>query len=460
MILLAVLGCLALQSSPTPATCATTADCSTQAEAAAAAGDYEAFHDLAWRAVQKGKPNDPRLMYLLARAQSLSGRPDDALVMLGRLADAGIGSDAATNPDFARVRLLPGWPALEARLSALDAPAPGPTAPAPPAAPSSSAPVPPPPAPASAAASAPLSAASSAASPAAGSTASAPARGRPSTPEPAAPSPSAPSPSLEFSAPAALAPFALAHDAVSRRFVVGDRRARRLLVVDEVSRNVVNYVSAASAGFYEHLTGLTIDARRGDLWVVSSQGAEDASVSILHKLQLVSGRVLSEIGLPEDAGPVRLVDVAVMPDGTVYVLDAIGSRLFRLAPAGSKLQAVKGVTLPPAAALVAADDRTLYVGGPNGVVRVDLTAPSVHPLKSAQSLKRMVSLWWRNGALLGVQRLDEGWRIVRLRVDESGMRVRQYSVLAASSDEIVGTLAPDGFYYLSDPGTIRRLSVR
>ena len=89
MILLAVLGCLALQSSPTPATCATTADCSTQAEAAAAAGDYEAFHDLAWRAVQKGKPNDPRLMYLLARAQSLSGRPDDALVMLGRLADAG-----------------------------------------------------------------------------------------------------------------------------------------------------------------------------------------------------------------------------------------------------------------------------------------------------------------------------------------------------------------------------------
>ena len=373
----------------------------------------------------------------------------------------GIGSDAATNPDFARVRLLPGWAALEARLSALDAPAPAADGAG------------------TAACALIVRVGASAARTGVcrrfravvgrllcsvagcrvhGFGTRAPAR--PSTPEPAAPSPSAPSPSLEFSAPAALAPFALAHDAVSRRFVVGDRQARRLLVVDEVSRNVVNYVSAASAGFYEHLTGLTIDARRGDLWVVSSQGAEDASVSILHKLQLVSGRVLSEIGLPEDAGPVRLVDVAVMPDGTVYVLDAIGSRLFRLAPAGSKLQAVKGVTLPPAAALVAADDRTLYVGGPNGVVRVDLTAPSVHPLKSAQSLKRMVSLWWRNGALLGVQRLDEGWRIVRLRVDESGMRVRQYSVLAASSDEIVGTLAPDGFYYLSDPGTIRRLSVR
>ena len=47
------------------------------------------FHDLAWRAVQKGKPNDPDLMLLLARAQSLSGRPGDALVMLGRIVDLG-----------------------------------------------------------------------------------------------------------------------------------------------------------------------------------------------------------------------------------------------------------------------------------------------------------------------------------------------------------------------------------
>ena len=37
-----------------PATCLDAADCRAQAQAAVARGDFEVFHDLAWRAVQKG----------------------------------------------------------------------------------------------------------------------------------------------------------------------------------------------------------------------------------------------------------------------------------------------------------------------------------------------------------------------------------------------------------------------
>ena len=84
--------------------------CGELALEARARGAYEAFHDLAWRAVQTGRPNDPDLMYLLARAQALSGRRRDALVMLRRLAESGIVTDAATDEDFRRVRELPEWP--------------------------------------------------------------------------------------------------------------------------------------------------------------------------------------------------------------------------------------------------------------------------------------------------------------------------------------------------------------
>ena len=49
-------------------------------------------------------PGDPQLILLLARAQSLSGRPLDALVLLARLEVAGIPTDAARNKDFERVR--------------------------------------------------------------------------------------------------------------------------------------------------------------------------------------------------------------------------------------------------------------------------------------------------------------------------------------------------------------------
>ena len=87
-----------------PAACADAAACRADAEAAAARGEFETFHDLAWRTIQTGNAKDPELLYLLARAQSLSGRPHDALVVLQRLVTMGVATDAATNDDFKRTR--------------------------------------------------------------------------------------------------------------------------------------------------------------------------------------------------------------------------------------------------------------------------------------------------------------------------------------------------------------------
>src|SRR5262245_9197775 len=72
-----------------PQLCSEWRECRQMALDAAASGQYELFHDLAWRTVQTGPRNDPALMFLLARAQALSNRPHDALVMLQRLADKG-----------------------------------------------------------------------------------------------------------------------------------------------------------------------------------------------------------------------------------------------------------------------------------------------------------------------------------------------------------------------------------
>src|SRR6476620_4326965 len=111
---------LAVASSAVPQSrdfgCTEWHQCREMALAAAERGDFETFHDLAWRAVQTGPRNDPALMYLLARAQALSGRPHDALVMLPRLAGMGVASEAATNEDFARTRQLPGWAEVNAEI--------------------------------------------------------------------------------------------------------------------------------------------------------------------------------------------------------------------------------------------------------------------------------------------------------------------------------------------------------
>ena len=247
---------------------------------------------------------------------------------------------------------------------------------------------------------------------------------------------------------------------MSRRFVLGDRQARRLLIVDEVSRNVVNYVAAASAGFLDQLTGFTIDARRGDLWVVSAEGEAAAAVSALHKLQLVSGRPLLELRAPAEAGAVRFVAVAVVADGTVYALDARDARLFRLRPGARALELAMRLEGERPAALAAAGDHTLFVADAGGLVRVDPAARTAVRVKTAEDLGGFESLAWRSGALVGIERVAGSYLVVRLKLDASGTRVQPRQILAASPAATVGTLAGDSFYYLSHEQTIRRLSLK
>src|SRR5262245_21194530 len=118
MIVTSLLLLVPLAMQPAPgAGCTEYHQCRELALAAADRGDFELFHDLAWRAVQTGPKQDASLMLLLARAQALSGRPHDALGMLQRLAGMGVATDAATNPDFSRTRELPGWPEVAERIA-------------------------------------------------------------------------------------------------------------------------------------------------------------------------------------------------------------------------------------------------------------------------------------------------------------------------------------------------------
>ncbi|MEX2662185.1 MAG: hypothetical protein WD227_09650, partial [Vicinamibacterales bacterium] len=134
MLALTLLLLTAQSSNP----CADAASCRALAIDAHQRQDYEAFHDLAWAAYRKGRSNDPEVMLLVARAQSLSGRPGDALVMLERLSAVAMGPAAIqTDPDFARVRALPRWPEVAAKFGGDSAPsasvpAPSAKSPAPP----------------------------------------------------------------------------------------------------------------------------------------------------------------------------------------------------------------------------------------------------------------------------------------------------------------------------------------
>jgi hypothetical protein len=392
-------------------------DCRQQALAAADRGEHETFHNLAWRAVQLGPQNDPALMFVLARAQALSGRPHDALVMLDRLAAIGVPSDVETSDDFIGTRMLPGWPAVSARIERLRHPE------------SPSAAV----------------ATAVAESPAPPAAVTAPVA---ESPRPA-PAPEA----VRFST-GAFTPGGLAYDAVSDRFLVGDRLGRKLIVVTGRSNQATDFVRADSAGFQE-IGAIEIDAKRGDLWVGST--APSGGAGTLHKLQLISGRPLRSFQIAAELEPVALVDLAVTAAGAVFALDSASAQLLVLRPGASALErAMRLDARAPASLTAGGDEGIAYVAHGDGVSRIDLRARTTTPLTAPVSvaLDRLERIRWHARSLIAIRLEEDGSRrIIRFDLNSSGRAVTQATTLERSAP-ILGptllTLAGDQLVYLAD----------
>jgi hypothetical protein len=392
------------------ADCGTWQDCRDKALAAHSAGDAERFHDLAWRAVQKGPKNAPDLLVLLARAQSVSGRPHDALVMLLRLAGMGVRvPDLESSEDFRRVRGLSGWADLQARMAAAAAPETPADKPA-----GKSAPAKPEPA----AKPAPPSVAPTA--PAKPDTAP-----KPEAPTKEEPVVGEPVDALRFSA-LPFRPSGLAYDGVSKRFVLGNRTEHKVAVIGEQSQALLTLASADGAGFGE-IEALTIDTRQGDLWVASSSG--DPRRTRLHKLQLISGRQLGTIDAPDGAG--TLTDLAITARGDVLALDATANRIFRLAARSKQIEPAITLEKHDLVAIAADNNDHVYGATPEGIVAIELGRRVATALTAAKgvNLEGIQALRWDGGTLVAVQKSDDLYRIVRIRLNSAGLRATRLDVL-------------------------------
>ena len=457
---------------------------------ARARGAYESFHDLAWRAVQTGRPNDPDLMYLLARAQALSGRRRDAVVVLRRLAESGFAIDTA-DEDFRRVRELADWqyvaalanrsrtgaataaPARAAAAAATAAPAPAPAASAPSPATLPSKPI------RSAARVAvprlaPRSSVSAALSPAIVSPppVTAPRAAAAAAPAPAVVrrmpplAPAVVEDAARFSIPS-FTPAGIAYDAISRRFLFGDVTGRRLFVVGEGSDRTVDLVRADSAGF-DDVTAIAIDAKRGDLWVAST--AADGSSGAVHRLQLISGRALTKLAVPVQ-GSMRLRDLAVAADGTLFILDSASPRVLVLRPGASAIEPLLRLTTPnPISLAVDEGGQRAYVAHGEGIARIDLQARRSSPLTAGNGLALTDFDYIRlqRESLVGSQVQSDGTRgIVRLQLNGDRRAVSAATLIDTSSPDAAAataaTISGDDLYYFAGAGPevrVRRVKLR
>lgn len=419
--------------SPQPP-CSKVEECVQIVHEAIAQSDYERAHDVAWRAVQVGPRNDPTLMLLLARTQSLVGRPQDAIVMLRRIVGLGFRpGEALTESDFERVRSLPGWTEFEGELqnAASLEPVPHAVGGTPVRAEAAASPrrgartgSSPKPEPARRASS---EFAPEKSTPAANPSTAPAAVARPEEARPnpaAAAAPAIPPAKAEITLPGLpvpTAPYTLAYDSVSARFVVADETSDTLKVVDERTGNVIDLVSPGWAGAHRP-TALAIDARRGELWAAAVARTGDSPASSIYKLQLVSGRLLQTIKLPEDAGDAELTDISVGRNA-VYLLDRDRRRVFSVSEGAREARVAADLqTLDAPVSIAVVNDSVMYVAHKGGLARVDLNGRRrlPVPVPAAADLAALQSITWHDGALFAIGGEGSGQSAMRIRLDPRG----------------------------------------
>jgi hypothetical protein len=216
-----------------------------------------------------------------------------------------------------------------------------------------------------------------------------------------------------------------------------DPRGKRLLLSDWVTGNIYAVRRGRPPAVLLKVAslnpnGLTVDTRRNVLWIVATDAFVGAAKprSELIRIDLATGR-RTVYGNAEGKG---FNDVAVAPNGDVYVSDTAASRIFRLRHGAGALETVltpdSGINSPNG---LTVDDSGNYLFIAQGMTpfRLRLSNGEVDLLGLPSDLDMIGTdgFYFRRGALYAVQNLVTPGRILKLRLNETLDKVTAFEVL-------------------------------
>lgn len=218
--------------------------------------------------------------------------------------------------------------------------------------------------------------------------------------------------------------------------------------------------------------GLAVDEERGALWAATSavpamHGYVDAlgGAAGIAEFDLESSALRRVVRVPNrgDHQTHVIGDLALAPDGGIFLPDSGAPVLWRLAPGAAEVEvfAESPEFLSLQGVVVAPEFNALYVTDhANGLLRIDLTSRAVRRLDSPpdttliglDGLARAPS-----GDLVAIQNGLKPTRVLRIALDASGESVTAVTVLESGHlnmpDPTLGCFATGGeFYFVGNAG--------
>jgi len=234
---------------------------------------------------------------------------------------------------------------------------------------------------------------------------------------------------------AELWPEGIATDAATGDIYVGSFGRSKVVRISPTGE-VEDFGSTAGDDL-QAVVGIWVDSERRELWAATGDQANPESPPVAGEVvrySIDSGRLAARYPGPDDGKPQLINDVTVGPDGTAYVTESLGGRIFRVPPDGDALELFK--SFPRLAFIngvaISEDGSTLYFAHIEGLSAIDLASgDSVRVTAADGSVLGMGDgLSWAGDGLVIVQNQPQlNFRVVHAALDEMGRRVTDLSIL-------------------------------
>lgn len=203
--------------------------------------------------------------------------------------------------------------------------------------------------------------------------------------------------------------------------------------------------------------GMVADRARGDLWITTSNTIYDTiegdGGSALLRLELETGRVEAAYAMPD----AQLSDLALGPDGTVFVSDTAGGGIYRLDPGSNRLERL--VDAPdrasPQGLVVSEDGRWLiFANYGTGLHRVVVDTGAIQAVRVPEGVEArgLDGLSLYGNRIIAIQNGTQTQRVLALRLSPDWTSVTERTALfegAPLSEPTTGFVAGDNFVFIA-----------
>ncbi len=257
----------------------------------------------------------------------------------------------------------------------------------------------------------------------------------------------------------------IAYDPVAGDLYIGSMTKKKIVRLRD--GRVEEFGSSASDGLMG-LLGMQVDTTRRRLWACTGDGSDELVTTgerrrnAVVTYDLETEQLVAVLPLADDGKNRLLNDLAIAPDGTVYVTESNQGALYQIVPGEGALRLYRdypnlnylnGIAISP-------DGKLIWVAAVEGIQVIDLASGEARPLQHDHGVTTVSGdgLQVIGNSLIAVQnRRDLAFRVVRLYLTADGRQVEGLEVMPAGMPDglIPYTCAVgDGVVYVNGTSTL------